>query len=201
MKHEKIQNFSNINAQLEEFQWNLGSRKTSCKPTVLCSVIINSKRSENLPLVIVELKSFLLSWKYFEFWLKGQALLFCSDYDNNLPEIYPSVHPLCLWTLCELCSLWWSSATHFCVCEKDILLARWGVRGLSFCYSMHNSSRRVLCKPLGIHILKRHALFVHRHSSWRMLLAKSISDDQQGQWGPKGSSNCFFRTIYTCCCL
>lgn len=115
---KKFQNFSNVNAQLKEFQWNLGSRKTSCMPTILCFVIINSKRSENLPLVVVELKSFLLSWKYFDFWLKGQALLFFSDYDNNLTKTDPSVHPLCLWTLCELCGLWWSSVTHLCVCVR-----------------------------------------------------------------------------------
>lgn len=157
---KKFQNFSNVNAQLEEFQWNLGSRKTSCMPTILCFVIINSKMSENLPLVVVELKSFLLSWKYFDFWLKGQALLFFSDYDNNLTKTDPSVHPLCLWTLYELCGLWWSSATHLCVCENDILLATWRVRRLSSCCSMHNSSGRVLCEPLGLHILKRHALFV-----------------------------------------
>ena len=54
-------------AQFGKFQSCSGSRQTSCMPTVLCSVIINVKRSEILLLVIAELKSFLLLWKYFDF--------------------------------------------------------------------------------------------------------------------------------------
>lgn len=128
---KKIQTCFVLNEQFGEFQWNSGSRQTGCIPTVLCSVIINVKRSENLLLVIHCMKSFLLSWKYFDLWVKGQALLFCSDYDNNLSEIDLSVHLLCLWALRELCSLRWGSATHSCLCEKDILLVRWQVREAS----------------------------------------------------------------------
>lgn len=132
----------------------VNGEEESCVPSILYSVIINVQRSENLLLVIAELKSFLLWWKYSDFWVKGEALLFCSDYDSNLPEMHPSLHPLCMWTLCELCGLWWSSAPHLCLCEKDVLLVRWRVSRDSICSSMHNNSRIVLCKPLYLHVLK-----------------------------------------------
>lgn len=151
---KKIQTCSVLHEQFGEFQWNSGSRQTGCIPTILCSVIRNVKRSEDLLLVIHCMKSLLLSWKYFDLWVKGQALLFCSDYDNNLSEIDRSVHLLCQWTLCELCSLQWGSAAHLCLCEKDILLVRWQVRGASLCYSMHNSNRSVFRKPFHLRILK-----------------------------------------------
>lgn len=64
-------------------------------PTSLCSVTINVKRLETLLLVIVELKNFLFSWKYFAFLFKRQTFLCCSGYENNLHEMEPSVHPLC----------------------------------------------------------------------------------------------------------
>lgn len=108
------------------------------------------------------------------FWFLSQrtGLLFCLDYESNLQETDLSVHPLCLQTLCELCSLGCSSVTHLCMCEKkDILLLRWWVRGDSFCYSIHNGNWRVLCSPSTFTSPKAYCL-VHRSFSGKMSLGK-----------------------------